>query len=435
MARGAVRHYALHNPDHHLRGPLADDLSRFDLRLIQGSPVLGYDLLDDMRFDPHAAIGDRAGRGDDLQQRDRNLLADGDRADRIDAPVFERIDNAPRFARQFDPGLPPEAEARDVFEEFLPADSHGDADRAAVRRLGEGVFDRQIAVGVRVAYDALADGDLSAAAIDHVVRLEQTLFERGRVGHDLEDRAWFIRPTDRAVGARRVVRAVGTLVGVEGRDVGEREDLSGLRVHDDRAGAFRARHAHGLVEQDLDLMLQDRVNRQDDLRARRRRRLAPVVGPSQSVSVERDLASLPAQQVVVLLLDAGQPVVVRIDITDHARGQRVVGVETLTLFLNRDPAQTVFGDRLVDRLRGLRVEFAFEPEETRIPGQSLQQFGLIKAEKRGERAGGPLAIGLLLELLQIDIDRIGDGADGKLAFVPVDYRAARGDDLDLLPLI
>src|SRR5262249_8637158 len=45
------------------------------------------------------------------------------------------------------------------------------------------------------------------------------------------------------------------------------------------------------------------------------------------------------------------------------------------------------------------------------------------------------AIGVLLELLQININRIGDGADGKFAFVAVNYRAARGDDLDLLPLI
>src|SRR5207245_2353977 len=82
-----------------------------------------------------------------------------------------------------------------------------------------------------------------------------------------------------------------------------------------------------------------------------------------------------------------------------------------------------------------RIEFAFDPEETRITGQLLQQIGLTKTEQRRERAGGFLALGLPFELLQIDIDRIGDGADRELALVAIDYRAASGDDLDFLPLI
>src|SRR5262249_57151226 len=114
--------------------------------------------------------------------RDRNLLADGDRTDRINPPIFERVDDAARFAGQLDSRLSPEPEPGDVLEEFLLAESHRDADRAAVRRFGEGVFDRQRAVGMRVADDAFANGDLTAAAIDHVVRLEQTLFKSRRVG-------------------------------------------------------------------------------------------------------------------------------------------------------------------------------------------------------------------------------------------------------------
>src|SRR5262249_14021954 len=62
-------------------------------------------------------------------------------------------------------------------------------------------------------------------------------------------------------------------------------------------------------------------------------------------------------------------------------------------------------------------------------------LGLIEAKQRRERAGGLLAVGFPLELLQIDIDRIGYGADGEFAPVAVDYRAARGDGFDLLPLI
>src|SRR5262249_7060160 len=110
----------------------------------------------------------------------------------------------------------------------------------------------------------------------------------------------------------------------------------------------------------------------DDLRAGRRRRLAAIVSPPRGVSVEGHFARLPVQQIVVFLLDPRQTLVVSVNVTDKMRGQRFVRIETLSLFLNRDAAQFVFGDRLGDGLRGLRLEFALEPDETRITRQLLQ---------------------------------------------------------------
>src|SRR5262249_688479 len=151
-----------------------------------------------------------------------------------------------RFAGQLDPRLSPETEPRDVLEEFLLADFHRHSDRAAVRRFRKGVFGRQITVSVRVTYHTLANGDLTAAAIDHIVRFYHAFLEGRRVGDHFEDRAGFIGPTDRAVLTRLVVVGNGTFVRVEGRDVGEGEDGACLRLNHDRARAFRVCHPHSL---------------------------------------------------------------------------------------------------------------------------------------------------------------------------------------------
>ncbi len=47
--------------------------------------------------------------------------------------------------------------------------------------------------------DAASEGDLSALAVDHVIGIGQVLVKRGRVRHQLEDRAGLIDVADGVV--------------------------------------------------------------------------------------------------------------------------------------------------------------------------------------------------------------------------------------------
>ena len=105
-----------------------------------------------------------------------------------------------------------------------------------------------------------------------VAGVDGVLFERGAGGDDLERRSRLVQILDRAIAAQLFARvAIGVRIEV-GR-VGERQDLAGARIHDDRRAAGRAARLHAGAQLALGDVLQVLVDRQLERRARGRRPL------------------------------------------------------------------------------------------------------------------------------------------------------------------
>jgi hypothetical protein len=141
-------------------------------------------------------------------------------------------------AGQLDGGSLAEVELADPAVQRRLAEAVGDLGGADVRRGGEDLGHGQPLGGVGVV-DDVARGVLPAAllAVERLVLADDALLERGGHGDRLEGRAGLVGGLDGEVVG--LLGALDGVVGVEGRAVGEREDLAVARVEHDDAGADR----------------------------------------------------------------------------------------------------------------------------------------------------------------------------------------------------
>ena len=176
----------------------------------------------------------------------------------------------------------------------------------------------------------------------------------------MKDRAHLVDAGGEPVDAGRIVRLariVGIVVGLRH----QRDDLSGIDV-DDHAGRgfgleflargdelFAQRELHAQIERELHRLLQ------------------PVGG--EPCHVQRG-EPLPVQP----FLDAGDALIVDIDVPDLVRDHRAIGINALVFGQEADAGNA----EPVDLLLLLRRDLALEPDEAALRRQALAHFGGVE---------------------------------------------------------
>ena len=219
-----------------------------------------------------------------------------------------------------------------------------DLDGADVARLHHHVGERQRPVVVRVVDDARSEPDFSAGDVDDVVDADHVLFERRARGHDLERRSGLVDVLHGAV-APMLGRCARERVRIERRLVGQRENLAGLRRHDQHRAAGGAVARDRIAQLALGDVLQVLVDRQLDGRAGRRRTLEPAEGAAARVGLIEQLAERAADLAVVGGLDAGEPFVVDADESQQLRGELLLRIEAAVFLDEPDAFEVELGDR------------------------------------------------------------------------------------------
>ena len=228
-----------------------------------------------------------------------------------------------------------------------------------------------IVVALVVVNHAAGKRDLAALAVDRVVGRGDMLIERGRVGDQLEDRAGLVDIADRVV-PQQCRRGVAKVVGVERGPDGERQNLAGVHVLHDDGAVVRLRFLHGVIEGSLGHELNILVDGEHQVLAR----LGLALGGTEHVAARvHGGVHAPGDAVqltVELLLEAAEAVVVDAHIAQHLRGDLVVGIEALKLFLKVD-ALHVEGAHLG---RDLRRDAARDPGKVVPVVEALRRSGL-----------------------------------------------------------
>ena len=194
---------------------------------------------------------------------------------------------------------------------------------ADVGGFGDHVRDRQKRAIVVVV--ELLDLELAplqrGIGINHAVGVHQPQFQRLRHCKDLEGRAKLVHPLNRAVEKRAVTGfgilvddGVWPVVGVEGRQGSQGQDLAGAHVHQDRGGPLGVQHLHAGAQHLFDRGLQGQVDRQ-------RQGGASLCGVTQP-QIQRLLDTRRADHFrgMDTFRPEGRP-------AQHMRGQRAVGVK------------------------------------------------------------------------------------------------------------
>jgi hypothetical protein len=141
---------------------------------------------------------------------------------------------------------------------------------ADVRRLLNDLLDRQRAAHMRVVDRVRADGERPGSSLDHRVGADLAALQRRGDREGLQRRARLEHVGERAV-AHALARDAVARIGVVRRPVGEREDLSALRVDDDEAAGLRAVCLDGGLELSEREILEPRVDREREIATSLRR--------------------------------------------------------------------------------------------------------------------------------------------------------------------
>ena len=242
---------------------------------------------------------------------------------------------------------------------------------------------------MRVADDARADVDAAAAHVDHRVDRHQLFLDGGRRGHHLEGGAGFVEVLDGAVAAGALVRGA-IVVRVEGRLVSHRQNLAGLRIHDDRRTAEGTVLCDTLAQFALGDMLQELVDGQFDGSAGRRRLLEAAEGVAPCVGLHQHLAVLAANHRVVRRLEPVQPLAIDADEAEDMRRQFIFRIFAMAFLDEADAGEIERLHLHGDILRHLPAHVG----EVTLLLQTLEQFL-------------PLARGAVAECLAQQPDRCG----------------------------
>ena len=334
----------------------------FRLEVLDDAAVRRDDAVDDMRLVALAVGSDLAHDHRGLQRRHEvEALADGgiEGLRQVPLAIIKVLllvaavgDEARGLIRQVDARLCAKAEHARVLLEAVDAEAVAHLVEVDVIRVRERRAEVQPAEGLAVGV-ALRDDPVMAGVEDLLVRRDDALGQGSRARDDLEGGARRVLTRDGLV-VHRVVRVIVELVPVlrrdamckevrvEGRAADHREDLAGLRVHDDGRRCMRADLRELLVDGLLGCLLQVDIDREFEIIARDRLLAAEDLhGLARHVDLDLLAAVLAAQLLVVDLLEAeladdvaGLVALVLhllelgvIDLTDVAEGMRALLLE------------------------------------------------------------------------------------------------------------
>ena len=388
------------------------------------------DGLHDVRLQHDAVVRDGGHGAHELDRRDGDGLADGRRRDVGRAHVLGVEQDAGLFARQADVRHFAEPEGLRVLHEIFRAEAQANLREAGVERLLDDVRERDRAEARAVPVLDAAARDHDVARVDEdLVRRDDFFLERRARDDGLERRARLVDERDGAV-LPRLRRVVVELVRIVRRPRGHGEHVARLRVHDDARDSRRIVLGHGAVELLLDGELHRAVNRELD-------RLALVAAvcaalehgledrPRALVREELALRDLTLDEAVARLLDAVEALVLRADEADDIRREHVVRIKALRLVAEADAVRELLVAD--ERARGLVLvlrEEMFQPDEAAAVGDGRADVVGLEADERRE-ACRDLFLIFVCRVVRVDEDGFRHRADGELAAVAVEDRAAR----------
>ncbi len=356
---GALLGVEAHQVAHLVAGLGLDHLLRHGHRLLGRAPQEGG------RHEV-SAIDQRTDRRDRLQRRDRKPVPerDGRGVELAPVPGDQRLGALRQFRAQ-------PIELAQLLEEPLvvfDAQARRHARAADVGRVGEDLGQRQHAVlGVEI-----VDGELAElqrmAGIDRRPERELAGVERHGERQRLERRAHLVdaggEPVD-AGGIERLTRIVGIVVRLRHHG----DDLAGAHVGDDAGGGDRlellTRRDQLVAQRVLDAQVDGELDRL----------LQPVGGKARQMEIGEPAAVEP-------FLNAGNALVVDIDVPDDVRDLGAVGIDAFVLGQKADAGNA----EPVDLLTLLRRDLALEPDEAPLGRQALAQFaGVHVRHDRGQK--------------------------------------------------
>ena len=179
---------------------------------------------------------------------------------------------------------------------------------------------------------ATREGDLTALAIDQVVRFSDVRVERGRIGDQLEDGARLIDVADRVIFEQRR-RGVAKVVGVEGGAHGERENLAGVHVLHHDGAVVGALFLHHVIERSLGHVLNVFVDGELEILSGIGFVFDGTEDMAAGVNRREDATGRAMEARVELLFKPSQAVVVDTDVAQRLRGDLAVGIKALEFFL------------------------------------------------------------------------------------------------------
>ena len=429
LLAAARRDDLLQKPDERLRRRRLQHAAHLIALRLQVERAVGVvDLLDDVRLQEDAVVGDRRHRRRELQGRHGDALADRHRRHVRIAHVFRLEEDAALLCRQLDARRLAEAEELRVLREPFRAEIEPDEREARVQRVLDDIGERHRAeaLAVPVLYAPARDHDVAGIDED-LVRRDELFFER-RAGHDgLKRRA---RLVDRGDGdvLPRLTRILGEIVRVVGRAHGEREDAARLWIHDDRRRVLRRVRRHRAVE----LLLHDELDAAVDRQRHRLAAIARVAVLPEERAQDRAAAHVGQDEVflldalddaVELLLNAVEPLVVRADEAEDVRREHVVRIVALRLLAKAEAvAVRLLADEILHGIRHLRLHAPLDPDEAAALRDVLKDVLLAESHERrevgGERVGVP-------HMARIDEERLRHRRDGELPAVRIEDRTAR----------
>ena len=195
--------------------------------------------------------------------------------------------------------------------------------------------DATVVLALVVVNDAAGQSNLAALAVDHVVGRGYMLFQRRRIRDQLEDRAGLVDVADGMI-AQQFRRGVAKVVGVEGGADGEGQNLAGVHVLDNHCAVGRLGALHGVIQRPLGHELNVLVDGQHQVPARLGFALAGAEHVAARIQGRIHAAGDAVQLRLELQLQAAQAVVVHAHIAQHLRGDLIVRIEALKLFLEVD---------------------------------------------------------------------------------------------------
>ena len=385
----------------------------------------------DARLDEVAAVGDRAHGGRHLQRRDADLVSHRDRCEGARIQPLRVPDDAGVLAAEVRRERLAEAEPGDVAAEALGAEPHPHPDRPDVARLRDDVDERQRAVRVHVADDPIAEHDEPGRAVDLIGRRDHPLFDRRRRGDDFERGSRLVQILDGAVAPRGDVGRVED-IRVERRPVRQREDLAGVRLHDD-GGAAGGRV---LFDADAQLAIRDVLQvlvdgELEPVAGRRRALLARRHGVPARVGLEQHLAFAAADARVERGFEPGQTLV-HADVAEHVRRELFLRVVP-PAFLEEQDAPKV---ERPDAARLLGRHPAREIRELALAAQPVRHQRLLRRLAVVELVAHELCDRIrIVDVRGIGGDRIGVHAVGQDAPRAIDDLPALGRENDRLQLL
>ena len=236
---------------------------------------------------------------------------------------------------------------------------------ADIRGIGENFRHREDAALRVIVVDLEFSVTQRAARIEARTERDLSGIERHRHGQRLEGRAHLEHAGGQAVNAGRIER-LARIVRVVIRHRHHRDDFAGANVGDQTRGrdldlVFLLRREQFVAQRVLHAQIDGELDRL----------LQPVGGEAGHVQIGK-----PAR--VEPFLDAGNALVVDIDVADDVGDHCAVRVDALVLGQEADTGNT----ELVDVLLLLGRDFALEPDEAALGGEPLAHFAA-----RRDRAG------------------------------------------------